>query len=696
MKRSIANILGRLRFSLRRRLPVVMQTEVAECGHACIAMIASYWKYEIDLASLRRRFVTSIRGVTLEDIINIASSLNLVSRPLQLELDELAQLRTPAILHWDLNHFVVLKEVRGRRVIIHDPARGKVSLSIDQVSGHFTGVALELAPGTDFREVRNKECLTLTDMVSFIQGLIPHLLVIFAVSFAIELFSVFPPLAMQFILDEVIPGQDSQLLSLLVIGFFSLSMLLALARYIRSFTTLYLMNTLNIQLCSNIFSHLVRLPLSFFEKRTVGDILSRFRSIDQIQQKITTDFIEGLVDGIMVLVTLVLMFIYSTRLTLIVCASLLLLILIRVAAYRVLRQEMERQQVTIARENSCLIETLRSILPLKVFSREQDRTTLWQALYADRLNSTIRLGRYQLIFNSCAAILAAVENTLVLLIAARSILAREFSAGMLVAYLAYRSQFVTTAQSLINKVIDYRMISVLLDRLFDVVAEPPEQVTYTGPQLPLVDHTLTADRLYYTWPGSEKKLGPLSFTLEPGQMLALNGPSGCGKTTLLKTLMLLLPADSGSICIGGGNIRTSDMGRLRLISAAVMQDDTLLSGSLMDNISFFDRTPDREKVVAAARVAAIHEDIMLMPMAYDSLVGELGSSLSGGQKQRVLLARALYCQPKILFLDEATSHLDESTEWKVLQQLKQLHISLLVITHRQSTLALADQVIELE
>ena len=691
----IPSIIGKLHFSLSHSLPLQMQTEVAECGHACLSMIASYWGYKTDLTALRRSYPTSIRGVTLADLIAIAEHLNLVCRPLGLELEEIPQLRTPAVLHWNLDHFVVLKKIRRGKLIIHDPAKGRVTMTLAQASKHFTGVALEISPGSDFKEVKNRQHLTLGDMAGFIKGLVPQLGIILLISFAIELFSILSPLAMQFILDEVLPGHDVQLLYLLVIGFCCLTLLQATAHYTRSFTVLYLMNTLNIQIASNIFTHLLRLPLNYFEKRSTGDILSRFRAIDQIQQKITTDFVEGIVDGFMVIISLALMFVYSVKLSLIVCASMAVQTIIRIVFYMSVRRETEKQQVTMARENSCLIETIQSILPLKVFSRERDRQTLWQAMYADRLNSTIRLGRYQLMFDISGMFVSAIENTLVLLLATQAILAREFSAGMLIAYLAYRSQFVTTAQSLLNKLIDYKMISVLLDRLFDIVAEQRENITSLVAPDQIKDTTLRVSNICFTYPGADQTFGPLSLELPPGKILALSGPSGCGKTTLLKTIMSLLPPDSGTIMLGRQSVEHIGVESFRKLSAAVMQNDTLLSGSLLENISFFSRTPDPERAKAAARAAEIDDDIAQMPMNYQTLIGELGSSISGGQQQRLLLARALYHQPKLLFMDEATSHLDEETEWKILENLKSQDISLILITHRKSTLKFADQIIEL-
>lgn len=676
---------------------MIHQTEVAECGLACLVMIASYHGYQTDLLTLRRQFGFSSRGSRLSDLMDLSSRIHLLSRAVKLDLNELRHLRLPCILHWDMNHFVVLKKVRGRTILIHDPAIGVVRYSMKEVSSHFTGVALELTPAVDFEQIKNRTTLFLSDLWSSITGLKLPLFQVVLLSVALEIFSLLSPLLMQLIVDDVIVTRDFQLLYLIAIGLGLLALTQGVTSYIRSWIILFLSNVLNIQLVANLANHLFKLPLAFFEKRHLGDILSRFGSLGSIQSKLSTDFVEGIVDGIMVLATLAVMLVYSPILTGIVAASLALYVATRAALYPTLKRLNQESLVVSAKESSFFMESIRSIVPLKIFVKEIQRENLWKNYYAEKLNVGIKVSKWGLIYRVINQIIFGVEYIAILLIGAGSVMTGTFTIGMLMAYISYRQQFVGSAISLIDKVVSYRLISVDLERVADIALTAPELRSDSYPQTSreITGQFLIKD-LSFRYSEQEPYLfNHLNFSIEPGESIALVGPSGCGKTTLIKLLMSLLSPSQGEILIDGLDMTKIGLKHYRSQIAAVMQEDILLSGSIAENISFFDSEGNQERIVACARIAAIHEEIIQMPMAYNTLVGDMGSTLSGGQKQRILLARALYSHPKILFLDEATSHLDTPNEYRVNQQLRELRMTRILAAHRQETIDSADRVIYL-
>lgn len=694
----MSELVKRLQFSFfGRTLPMIHQAEVAECGLACIAMIAGYHGYQTDLLTLRRQFSISLKGSRLQDLIDLAQKLRMSSRAVKLDMDDLKNLKTPCLLHWDMDHFVVLKKVSGDNVTIHDPAIGVVKYKMAEVSKHFTGVAMELIPTIDFEKKKNKTQLFLSDLWGSITGLKLPLVQIVLISMAMELFGVISPLFTQFIMDDVLTTKDVSLLYILAIGFGMLAVIQMVTGFVRSWVVLFLSSVLNIQLVVNLANHLFRLPMEFFQKRHMGDVLSRFGSMGSIQSKISTDFVEGIIDGIMVIVTLAVMLTYSVMLSMVVLVSLAAYVLFRLAMYPTFRRMNQEAMIVGAKESSIFMETIRAILPLKIFGKETQRENVWQNCKIDSMNTDLRIKKIGYVYSFCQGILDNISGIVVLLIGAKAVMSGELTIGMLMAYQSYSGQFKGKALSLIGKAFDYQMISLDLERVADIALSDREK-DVIGEQASHreIQGNVAVKNLAFRYSEQDPYVFKnINFEIKAGESVAIVGPSGCGKTTMLKMMMRLLSPSSGEILIDGVDVTKMGLHDYRSQIAAVMQEDILLSGSIAENISFFDTAPDMDRIYACAMIAAIHEDIINMPMAYQSLVGDMGSSLSGGQKQRVLLARALYAKPKILFLDEATSHLDTHNENVINQHIKQIGITRIIVAHRQETVNTAERVIDL-
>lgn len=686
-----------LKFSGAKRLPMIMQTEAAECGLACIAMVAGYHGCKIDLTHLRHRHSISLKGATLQDLMDIADKTHLTSRALSVDLEHLTRLKTPCILHWDMNHFVVLKKVGRGGVDIHDPGLGERRYLLEEFSKHFTGVALELSPTKEFKSEDNRINMKLSDFWGAITGLKSTLAKVFILSLLLQVFAIASPYYVQLVVDEVVLSYDRNLLVVLAVGFGMLMLIEMITGAVRSILLLHFGNLMSIQLGANLFHHLIRLPLQYFEKRHIGDVVSRFGSLQSVKELLTEGVIEALIDGLMAFATLIMIFLYSPKLSLIVLAAIILYTIVRMLMYRPLRQMSEEAIVNLAREQTNFMETVRGIQTVKLFGREVQRQGLWHNRFADSLNAGIKVGHLKIGYDTINKFIFGLENVLVVYFAALLVMESDITVGMLFAFMAYKRQFIDKTSNLVEKFIEFKMLNLHFNRLADISLTQKEQYLDGEIVSKPITGNISLCNVSYRYNQREQPIfNELNLEINAGESIAIIGPSGCGKTTLAKILLGLFETDSGKVCVDGIDIRQLGFSEYRKQIAAVMQDDQLLSGSITDNISFFDPQLDMKQVEWASRIASIEHDILSMAMGYNTLVGDMGAALSGGQIQRLLLARALYRKPKILFMDEATSNLDTVLEASVNDAVKKLDITRIIIAHRPETIASADRVIKLQ
>jgi len=691
-----------LQFGWRRRLPNMLQTQAAECGLACVGMVASYFGHDIDLVSLRRRFPPSLKGATLGDVMLMAHRLGLASRALRLELDELGKLRRPCILHWDMNHFVVLKSVSRGKITVHDPARGIRDVPLDEVSDHFTGVALELMPSPSFKRAQARESISMTKLIGSVTGIRATLAQVLLLSAALEVFGIVTPFYMQWVMDQVLVSADADLLTLLGVGFLLVVLFQNAVSALRSWVVTWFSSLLGMQWTANVCAHLFKLPMTYFEQRHIGDVVSRFGAIGTIQGTLTTQFVGALLDGVMAIVTLAMLFIYSTTLTWLVLGLFATYGVIRWVAYRPFRQANEEQIVYDARAQSNLLESIRGVQAIKLANKQEARVATYANAVVETTNKNVAIQRLSIGFSTLQGVISGAGRVVLVWLAAKQVLDGQFSSGMLVAFVSFADQFMARGAGLIGTIIDFRMLRLHGERLADIVltdaeadmeAKVARDAAAAGRDAaPAIEVSGVSFRYAETEPWV---LEDCSFSVAPGESVALVGPSGQGKTTMAKLLLGLLTPEHGSVTVDGVDIRKLGLHQYRELIGCVMQDDILFAGSIADNIGFFDPQPDQARIEEAARLAQIHDDIVAMPMGYQSLVGDMGSSLSGGQCQRVLLARAFYRKPAILMLDEATSHLDVERERLINDAVRAMNITRIIIAHRPETIRSADRVIRL-
>lgn len=688
-----------LGFLTRSRVRLVRQTEIAECGLASLTMVANYHGLDIDLGTMRRRFAPSMRGAALKTLIGLADRIGLTPRAVKLPLEQLANLHVPAVLHWDMNHYVVLERIKGEKALIHNPDGRSTWMPMAEVSDHFTGVALELRPSNNFQTGKERERLRLSQLWQRMTGIKRALLQVLVLTFVLQAFVLASPYYMQLAIDQAIPALDNDLLTVLAMGFGMFTIINAGAALLRSFVLLVAGTSIGFSLASNIARRLFRLPIDWFEKRHTGDILSRFQSIGPIQNLLTQGAVAALVDGVMAILTLALMLWYSPLLGCVALVAFVLYTILRLVSFSFEREAIEASIVTGGKEQSTLIETLRGMTTLRLFGRETLRHALWQTRLTDAVNADVRVARIGIWQSTANTIIFGIENIVTIWLAVGFVIeGAGFSVGMVFAYMAYKSQFIGKAAALIDQAIAFRMLGLHLERLSDIALSDEDRSFGESVDIETqLKGKIELRDIFYRYATSEPLvLEGVNLTVEPREHVAITGPSGGGKSTLVKLLLGLVEPEAGEVLVDGLPLARFGYKSFHGQIAAVLQEDSLFAGSLADNIALFDETIDMERVIGAAVAAAIHADIAKMPMQYETLVGDMGSTLSGGQKQRVLLARALYRQPKILIMDEGTAHLDTAHEQAVNTAIGAMGITRIIIAHRRETIEAAERILVME
>lgn len=692
------SVMPGMGFWQRAKLPVMISGERAECALVCVAMVAGYWGYRIDLQSMRARYSVSLKGANLKTVLAVGAGLNLKGRPLKAPLSKLETLNLPCILHWEMEHFVVLKKVSKGYATIHDPAVGERRLPMDQVSKFYTGVAVEFTPDAGFKKGEERKRFSLLSLAGRVIGLKEGLAQLLLLGLALQVCVVAAPFYLQWVVDEAIVSGDRSLMTALGLGFLLLVAIQAAIGCTRTWAVARLSASFNFQWLSNAFGHLMSLPLGYFERRHVGDIVSRFGSIQHIQRTLSTQLVEGVLDGLLAIVTLTVMLIYSVKLTMVCLVVVALYLGLRTALIPKLTEAAGEQVTHDAKQQTHFLESARGIQAIRLFGKAEERRVGWLNMLADRTQAELQLARLTVVHSTAQTVLFGVERVVIIWLAATAVMDSVFSLGMMFAFVTYKEQFTARVVSLIDKVMDISVLRMHADRVADVVlAEPEGGEDFPEVDTEAVEPSIELRGVSFRYGDVEPfVLKDVNLRIEAGENVAITGSSGSGKTTLLKIMMGLIQPTSGQVLIGGKPMGALGLANYRRMVGCVMQEDTVFSGSIFDNISFFDHEFSAERVALAAGMAAIRGEIEAMPMGYHTILGDNGAGVSGGQKQRLLLARALYRNPRILVLDEATSHLDIANEQQVNEAIKRCNVTRIVVAHRPETIRSAERILVLQ
>ena len=669
---------------------------MTECGLACVLMIADYYGAPIDLIALRRQHEVSSKGASLGAIIRCCKQIGLSPRAVRCDFRDLQKLRTPCVLHWRFNHFVVLRAVRSKGLVIHDPARGIVTESSEVAAEAFTGVALEVSRAKGFRTRKRSRRLRLGDLVTLDDGMKRKFLAGFLLALICEALLLATPFYLQVIIDQVLAKGDSVLLETLAIAFSVLLVIHVLANVMRQLTFHYLGHVTVFDITTRVLHCLLQLPIRFFRNRELGDIQHRVQSLGRIQSFVVQSVPALVLDSLFILLITGLMALYDVGLTFLMVTVLAIWSFWRAAIFSFsLRLSSDIAQ-TESSVQTHLLESLRAVQSIKVTNGETQRELEWRNLFADATNARIRVGNLQVFDSTVRQILfQGARIATVYMLAARG-LDGQISIGMISAYVSYLGMFTTRGCGIVDRILEYRLLDVPLNRLADIVFSdeeaPAGTLTTSGSERRIGAIELKSVSFSYSR-DEPAILRDCSACFDESELTAIAGPSGVGKSTLLQLIAGNETATNGCLSYGSRPSHHWALSDLRSQMAVVFQGDTLLKGSIAENIALSAAVVDMSRVHHAAELACIVSEIEALPMGLQTRIGDLGSALSRGQVQRILLARAIYRRPTLLLLDEATSGLDYELEKKVIASLSQLDATTVVVTHSDLMLQAADTVL---
>lgn len=676
----------------RRRLPMIFQDDVGESGLACLTMLAQWHRQRLTMATLRSSYATTKRGLSLSGVSSIADQLGFDVRALKVEdAGKLRNLRLPALLLWDKHHFVVLASIEGGTFVVHDPSAGVRRFTQRDVDDHFGGFALELQPGGTFAAIVHEKKYPLRRILDLTDGLKTSMWQVVAVSIAGSLVAISMPMIVQVALDSVIPRNDVDLLTVLSGGLLLLMLTTGITQWLQKRIVTNSGSAFYAQLTRNAVGHIFRLPLSYFESRHPGDIATRLESVDSVRRVVTQSFVTGVVDLIMILLSGTIMFIYAPGLAAIITSLFLVVVAIRIGFYPVMQRQGMLALMARSEERSRLIDSLRAVAAVKAANATVPITSRWYDSLVRQTNASFRVQITEANAVLLVDIVTAVGTAVTLYWGVGAVISQEMTVGMLYAFFTYRTLFFDRIDSLVTAMTEVSLLGANMNRLGDFLETKPE------PPSRMIDRRIRREVALRDVSFRARVADPfilrsvsLAIDLSAPTTTVIMGPSGSGKTTLLKVLAGLYPPSGGDMSVDGVPLRTWGMEAYRRNVGLLLGSDKLLHGSILENVTCFSMTPDRQRVEAALRVACLAEIVRDLPQGTDTVVSEENGVLSSGQRQRLMLARALYTDPPLLLLDEVTANLDPVTADKLLANLAELPIAKLITTHSRSVLKISN------
>jgi ATP-binding cassette subfamily B protein len=678
----------------RGQIPFVQQLTEMECGAACLTMTLGYHGKRVSLDDVRNVLGPGRDGVTALGIVNAASSFGLRGRGVRLDLDELEYLEPGSVLHWRFAHFVVFERLRKDGVDIVDPAGGRRTVPMREFSNNFTGVALLFEPGDDFQPEERRK----SGIWAFARGLLfghkSVLVQIGVVSLLLQLFALSVPLLTSLVVDRVLPRGDEHLLLVVTVGLGGLVIFQFLAGFVRAHLFLTLRTQLDARMTLGFLDHIMSLPYPFFQTRSSGDLMMRMNSNAQVREVLTSGALSAAIDGFLVLFYLVILLIASPSMGGLVAGLGMVYVIVFLAA-RKQKRELTSQSISKeARSQGYQVEMLSGMETLKSLGAEQQAAEHWSQLYVDVLNASISRGKLDAAVETIMGTLRFASPLVVLAFGGQQVLGGHMSLGTMLALAALAAGFLSPLATLVSTAMQFQTIASYTERIDDVLHATPEQDRSTVRAAPQLAGAIALHKVSFRYsPLAPFVVRDVTVDIPPGTFVGVVGRSGAGKSTLTALLAGLYQPSEGRISYDSYNLADFDLRTVRKQLGIVTQNPYLFGSTIRANISLAKPTATALEVMEAAKRARVHDDIMAMPMGYDTPLTDRGASLSGGQRQRLALARSLLCAPAILILDEATSALDGITERGVQEELAALRCTRVVIAHRLSTVVDADLIL---
>jgi len=687
------------RTKVRRRVPPVLQLTAVECGAACLAMVLSYYGRQTRVTEIRNGYGIGRDGLSALDIVKAARSYGMRVRAISVrgQIDEFNFVSFPAIVHWEFNHFMVVERWSADHVDVVDPGVGRKRLSREEFELGFTGIVIMIEPGEQFGSYTTSSRLTLRSYaVQYFKRAPMTLVQLVVASLCLQIFGLGVPLLTKFIIDQIIPLRLNSIVPIMGIGVLSLILAQLVVLVLRSFLLIYLECRIDMHIYPSFFDHLFMLPLKFFQQRSTGDILTRVSSNNTIRDIVSTQFLSTILDGSLVVAYMIILFWQSWLFALIVLVLGALQFAFLLGTNNEFRLRSDRELEAIGKSQGYVAEVLAGMTTVKAAGAEQRAFQKWFNLFCDQLNASVRRIYLSSILSTAITIMSIVSPLLLLWLGVIQVLNGTMQLGTMIALNSLASIFVTPLSSLATSATELPIIRSHLERIGDVMEADVEQEVLQAQEPPQLTGRIQLQHVSFKYDGNSPiVLKDITVDIAPGQKIAIVGPTGSGKSTLAKLLLgLYLPAE-GEILYDGIPLRSLNYQSVRSQFGVIMQDARIFSGSIWENIAFNNPGMDMERIIKAAKLAALDDDISHMPMGYETFVAEAGNTLSGGQRQRLAIARALANHPSILLLDEATSSLDVITERVIEENLKSLACTQIIIAHRLSTVRDADVILVL-
>ncbi len=694
----MAGLRARLRWKLLgvdRRIPELQADSELECGAVCLAMVLGYYGRETSVAEAHERCRVGRDGATALDIANAARTYGLRVTPYSLELEDLENLRTPAVLHWRFAHFVVLERMKGGGATICDPAGGRRQVDRDELSDSFTGVALGMEPGESFEQrgdLEQEPAWKLLGRRAFrAPGLRKLIVQIMLASLALQLLGLSVPLLTKTVVNTILPQQLDDVMTILGLGIVVILVTQLMMGLLRGLILVNFQARLDNELMVSFFEHVLSLPLPYFQERSTGDLIQRLSSNAQIRNVLSTQTLSAFLDGTFVIVYAVIMIITSPVFGLLAVMLGVVQIGLLLATGRRMTQYVKAELGAQGSAQGFLVESISGVQAIKAAGSEDRTLSHYNGIFSEQIRTLIQRGQLQSIIGAVTSAVQRLAPLLLMWMGAKLVLDNKLDLGTMLAMIALAQLFLQPLSSLVTAGMQLQQVGGHLERIAYVLRASPEQDRSQVRVAPRLKGRIEFDDVSFRYDESAPwAIRHFSLTIEPGQKVALVGPTGSGKSTVAKLALGLYEPTEGKVRIDGVPIMELDLRTVREQCGVVMQEPTVFNGSIRRNISYNDPSLPMENVIRAAKLASLHEDVVQMPMGYETLIAEGGSALSGGQRQRLAIARALARDPRILVLDEATSALDSVTESAVAEHLAESGASSLVIAHRLSTVQGAD------
>jgi ATP-binding cassette subfamily B protein len=682
---------------LRKRVPVLLQMSAVECGAACLAMILRYYGRKTSISEVSERVGVGRDGLSALGIVKAARDYGLRVRAISLKDNDFRGVNLPAIIHWQFNHFIIVERWSPTSVDVVDPATGARRIPAAEFDASFTGVVITLEPGVQFVRSTNSQAITIgTYALEYIKRAPMVLVQVLIASIVLQGIGLLFPLLTDVVVDQVIPDKVSDILPLLGIGIVVILVAQLITMLLRDALLVYLQTRIDTRIMPSFFERLLMLPQSYFQKRSSGDILTRIESNTIVRDIISNQLVSTVLDGGLVIFYLMILFAESPIFGAVVLVVAIFQAIILLCTNKPIRDLNRRELEAAGKTQGYVAEALAGITTLKAAGAEQRAFARWINLFFDELNTTTRLNYLSSTIGSFLTTLSTLAPLVLLWIGTMQVINGTMQVGTMLALNALASSFLTPVTSLVSSGQQLQIVHSHLERIADVLDAQPEQDIQRVQQPPRLTGRIHLEHVSFRYdPNSPYVLKDISLDVEPGQKIAIVGRTGSGKSTLGQLLLGLCLPTEGEILYDGIPLRFLNYQAVRAQFGVVMQNSAVFSGSIRENIAF--NVPDSglERIVQAAHIAGIHNDIMQMPMGYETYVSEGGSALSGGQRQRIAIARAVAANPAIMLLDEATSALDVITERTVEQNLHNLGCTQIIIAHRLSTVRNANRILVL-